>query len=57
MVQSISFKSDNVKFNNPRKTSQMPQNIETDIPKDILVLQNADNKAEKKAKKQERYQG
>ena len=56
MVQSISFKSDNVKFNNPHKTSQMPQNIETDIPKDILVLQNADNKAEKKAKKQERYQ-
>ena len=56
MVQSINFKSDNVKFNNPRKVQQMPQNVEMTMPEDMLVLQDTNKKAEKKAKKQERYQ-
>ena len=55
MVNAISFKSDNVKFNNPRKTPQMPQNTGMSMPEDMLVIQEMDKKAQKKEKSRDRW--
>ncbi|MBR6127330.1 ATP-binding protein [bacterium] len=54
-LNTINFKSDNVKFNNAHKTPQMPEVIDVSMPDDTLILQDENKKAEKKEKSRDRW--